>query len=213
MTPVLLHSVMSYPERGPYGKSAFRGNTSGYVIRDLIATYNATRVLDPMAGSGTAADVCKELDIPCHSYDLADGDDILNLRTQHKIRAEATGADFVFLHPPYWNMIPYSDNPRDFSNGTYGMYLQRMKEAIKFLSSVMAPGGVLALQLADLRRQHRTWFLADDTSTKDFLRGTKLAKEFRFLKIQHHTVTSGVSDYPVKFAHEYITILRKRRVA
>ena len=28
-----MKSVMSFPERGNYGKSSWRGNTSGYVIK------------------------------------------------------------------------------------------------------------------------------------------------------------------------------------
>lgn len=212
---VLESSVLSYPERGPYGRSTFRGNTSGYVVRDLMETYHATSVFDPMAGSGTTLDVCRELDVPCFSYDLADGYDILNGRSQYQMRQHIAarvgeqGVDFVFFHPPYWNMISYSDDPHDFSNGSYGMYIQHMQDALKFIVSVMAPGGVIALQLADLRRMHRTWFLADDTTTPASLRSVKLVKEFRFIKLQHYTTTSGVSDYWVKFAHEYITILRK----
>ena len=31
-----MESVISYSNRGPYGKSSYRGNCSGYVIRDLI---------------------------------------------------------------------------------------------------------------------------------------------------------------------------------
>jgi hypothetical protein len=31
-----MKSVMSFPERGNYGKSNWRGNTSGYVIKELI---------------------------------------------------------------------------------------------------------------------------------------------------------------------------------
>ena len=30
-----MNSVMSFPERGNYGNSNWRGNTSGYVIKEL----------------------------------------------------------------------------------------------------------------------------------------------------------------------------------
>jgi hypothetical protein len=213
----LTHSVVSYPDRGPYGKSSFRGNTTGYLVRDLIETYNATAVLDPMAGSDTTGDVCRELDIPYFGYDLADGYDILRRRSQAAIRKDIRedvgdqGIDFTFLHPPYWNMIEYSSDPKDFSNGSYATYIRRMHDAVRFLSSVMSPSGIMAIQLADLRRHSRTWFLADDTSSNMFLHGTLMIKDFRYIKVQHKTTTGGVSDYPVKFAHEYVTILRKLR--
>jgi len=64
---------VSYPERGPYGNNKFRGNTSGYLIRDLILFYEAQSVLDPMEGSGTSRDVCDELHVPYDGFDLATG--------------------------------------------------------------------------------------------------------------------------------------------
>lgn len=34
-----MESVISYVERGNYGNSLYRGNCSGYVIRDLIKQF------------------------------------------------------------------------------------------------------------------------------------------------------------------------------
>ena len=31
-----MNSVISYPDRGQYGRNEYRGNCSGYVIKDLI---------------------------------------------------------------------------------------------------------------------------------------------------------------------------------
>jgi len=31
-----MDSVISYKDRGPYGNNSYRGNCSGYVIKDLI---------------------------------------------------------------------------------------------------------------------------------------------------------------------------------
>ena len=35
------HSVCSYPQRGNYGKSGYRGNCTGYIIRDFVESYLA----------------------------------------------------------------------------------------------------------------------------------------------------------------------------
>jgi len=35
----MLTSVVSYPDRGPYGKSDYRGNCSGYLIKELLEHY------------------------------------------------------------------------------------------------------------------------------------------------------------------------------
>ena len=56
-------SVVSYAERGPYGSNNFRGNTSGFLIKDILLWLKPKRVLDPMAGSYTTRDVCEELGI------------------------------------------------------------------------------------------------------------------------------------------------------
>lgn len=34
-----MKSVMSFPDRGHWGKSSWRGNTSGYVIKEMIEWY------------------------------------------------------------------------------------------------------------------------------------------------------------------------------
>jgi hypothetical protein len=58
--------------------------------------YQPARVLDPMTGSGTCRDVCKELAIPCVSMDVRFGQDAADSHLY-----EAVGAiDFAWLHPP-----------------------------------------------------------------------------------------------------------------
>ena len=34
-----MQSIVSYKERGPYGKSSYRGNCTGYIIKDLIEQF------------------------------------------------------------------------------------------------------------------------------------------------------------------------------
>ena len=54
-------SVVSYPNRAPFGDHRYRGNCDGRLIRDLILRYGAARVCDPMEGSGTSRDVVEGL--------------------------------------------------------------------------------------------------------------------------------------------------------
>jgi hypothetical protein len=100
------NSPISYPQRGPYGNNKFPGNTSGYLIRDLIRFYKAKSVLDPMEGSGTARDVCRELGVQYDGSDLSSGFDALTGSLPPK------QYDLIFLHPPYWRMVRYSEDPR-----------------------------------------------------------------------------------------------------
>ena len=68
-----LRSVVSYPERGSYGHSKFRGNCSGYLAKDLMEYFRPKRVLDPMEVSGTTGDVCNELGIEYAGLDPRKG--------------------------------------------------------------------------------------------------------------------------------------------
>src|SRR5688572_18229614 len=58
-----LSSIHATPGRGAYGSASYRGNCSGILVRDLLQYHQPKRVLDPMAGGGTCADVCRELGI------------------------------------------------------------------------------------------------------------------------------------------------------
>ena len=49
-------SVVSYPDRGNYGKSSYRGNCSGRLIEDIIDQGHMTSLFDFMVGSETMED-------------------------------------------------------------------------------------------------------------------------------------------------------------
>ena len=48
-----LCSVVSYPDRGPWGDPKYRGNCSGWLAKDLILRFKVQSVFDPAEGSGT----------------------------------------------------------------------------------------------------------------------------------------------------------------
>ena len=100
-----MKSVMSFPERGNYGNSNWRGNTSGYVIKELIQHFNPKLFVDACEGSGTSRDVCKEMGIEYVGLDLYKGQDF----TKDSILTQLPRpADICFTHPPYHDMIAYS---------------------------------------------------------------------------------------------------------
>jgi hypothetical protein len=136
--------------RGPYGSASYPGNCSGELIKDLLRYFRPSNVLDPMTGSGTCADVCRELGIECRSTDLrgslfdpADACDPTSY--------EGIGQfEFVWIHPPYWRQKKYSDDPRDLSSApTVEHFLDRYKMLIENCESVLAPGGHLAILMGD----------------------------------------------------------------
>src|SRR3984893_3232419 len=54
---------------GEYGDRSYPGNCGGNLIKDLLTYFRPSLILDPMAGSGTCADVCNELGIACMHFD------------------------------------------------------------------------------------------------------------------------------------------------
>ena len=100
-----MKSVMSFPERGNYGNSNWRGNTSGYVIKELIQHFNPKLFVDACEGSGTSRDVCKEMGIEYVGLDLYKGQDFTK---DYILTQLPRPADICFTHPPYHDMIAYS---------------------------------------------------------------------------------------------------------
>ena len=100
-----MNSVMSFPERGNYGNSNWRGNTSGYVIKELIQHFNPKLFVDACEGSGTSKDVCKEMGIEYVGLDLYKGQDFTK---DYILTQLPRPADICFTHPPYHDMIAYS---------------------------------------------------------------------------------------------------------
>lgn len=100
-----MKSVMSFPERGNYGNSNWRGNTSGYVIKELVEHFKPKLFLDACEGSGTSKDVCKEMGIEYVGLDLYKGQDFTK---DYILTQLPKPADICFTHPPYHNMIAYS---------------------------------------------------------------------------------------------------------
>ena len=46
-------TILSFPNRGPWGDSRYRGNCSGWIPAYFINKYHAKRVAEVFAGSGT----------------------------------------------------------------------------------------------------------------------------------------------------------------
>ena len=124
-----MQSVISYKDRGNYGDSKYRGNCSGYVIKDLISQFypnsKPKKFIEIFSGGGTGKDVAIELGINNSLHlDLNNGWDAL-------IDEIPSGSDFIFSHPPYWNIISYEKQRGKFekndlsNNMNYEEFIQK----------------------------------------------------------------------------------------
>jgi hypothetical protein len=144
-----LTSLYHSADAGPYGRRSYPGNCGGNLIKDLLLFYQPSLVLDPMAGSGTCQDVCRELDIECRSGDIHAGFDATSGPAMRALASD-TGADFVWAHPPYWRQKLYASDPRDLSRTrTLEAFLERYQAFIQAAAEVLTPGGRLVVLMGD----------------------------------------------------------------
>ena len=133
-------SVWSFPVRGNWAThtSKYRGNFAPQVARNIIEMYSAPRelVLDPMCGSGTTLIEARllhrnaiGLDINPEAVNLSKKNIQFEYETQQSQTVElgdaryltniaASSVDLILTHPPYLNIIKYSDGKiaEDLSN-------------------------------------------------------------------------------------------------
>ncbi len=94
-----------------------------------------------MVGSGTTPDIVAGLSrhkcagIECRGGDLREGFDM----TRRKLLGQY---DFVWIHPPHWNIIRYSDEAGDPSNVEYyGEFRGLIMTCLKRCYDALEPGG------------------------------------------------------------------------
>ncbi len=141
-----LTSLYHHHREGDYGDRGYPGNCGGNLIKDLLTYFRPGIVFDPMSGSGTCADVCREMNIPCLSFDIHKGFDACD--PEHFADSEVF--DFIWAHPAYWRMKLYADDPRDLSRSpTLEQFLRRYRQFIRNSARALKPGGKLAVLMGD----------------------------------------------------------------
>jgi DNA modification methylase len=135
------------------GDQNYPGATPSYILWNLLQRYtrNNDLVVDPMCGSGTTIDVCRDLDRRVLGYDIAPyRDDILRADARH-IPVENGKADFVFLDPPYSTHIEYSDDPACIGklDARTGAYYEAMAQVIAEVYRILRDRRYMALYVCD----------------------------------------------------------------
>lgn len=144
-----LTSLYHNSDAGDYGNRSYPGNCGGNLIRDLLLYFKPKMVLDPMTGSGTCQDVCRELRTPFRSGDIHQGFDATSIDAMRAL-AGSDVVDFVWAHPPYWRQKLYASDHRDLSRtATLDEFLVRYAAFINAAASVLAKGGRLAILMGD----------------------------------------------------------------
>lgn len=171
-------TVWAFPRRGNWAthKSDWRGNWSPEVARNLILRYSKEGdiLLDPMIGGGTTAIEAKLLNRHIICADINDKAlartkeslqfEIDNNSQQRILKRDARklggikneSVDFILTHPPYADIIKYSDGKieGDLSNiHDINRFVDEMAVVAKELYRVLKPGNYCAIMIGDTRRQ------------------------------------------------------------
>ena len=204
-------SVVSFPERCPlWGDGRYRGNCDGRLFLSLVERYRPRRVADPMLGSGTTADVVRWLNEQRDEKDQIEfwGDD---LRNGFDLEWDSIPGkyDFLWIHPPYWNIIPYSDDPRDLSaEPDYSNFIRRLRVCLTECREALVPGGRLAVLVGDVRRRGLYYPIMRDVLNMEHDLG-----QLRSIVIKlQHRCTSDQRSYRLEDAairHEYCLVFKR----
>lgn len=210
-----MKSIVSYPERGTGGKNTYRGNCSPLLIEDLILQYKPHNIADYMVGSGTTEDVAKRMGIPSFCYDLNRGFDLLNNEIKER-------PEFMFFHPPYWDIIRYSGqqyqiedviqkygmnpNVSDLSrNQSWEHFLKEFDYCILKQFAALERHGHMAILVGDIKKKRKLYSMILEMVKPGTI-------EQIVIKVQHNCFSdrvqySGKTFIPI--VHEYLLILRK----
>jgi len=111
-------TLWEYPSQH-YGKQMqgdkeYIGATPSYVIWNLLERYTrpGDTVLDPMCGSGTTLDVCKDLERNGVGFDLVPHRADIGQSDARSLPLKSGTVDFVFVDPPYSTHVDYSDHSK-----------------------------------------------------------------------------------------------------
>jgi len=203
-------SIVSIPHRCTlWGDARYRGNCDGTLFKELVHQYKPRSIADPMNGSGTTADVVAGLrglglyDGSYWSSDLREGFNLLTtpLPGRH---------DMVWIHPPYWNIIRYSDHIADLSAiDVFEEFIVALEACLIRCIESLNPHGILAVLIGDVRRQGRYYCLAHHVMGMSDRLGSLVSV---IIKAQHNCSSDrkrygSMKHVPIK--HEYCLLFQK----
>lgn len=186
-------------------------------------------VWDPMCGSGTTGIVARKLG---RHYLLSDLNPLSAAEKQAGLifRADARcdpapmqTFDLVILHPPYHNIIRFSDKPEDLSNaGSVAEFLEMFSEVVANVSQYLRPGGYIGLVIGDIWENGNGVVPLGFYCMKralEIVPGAQLkaivVKDIRNNRFRANRRNLWLSRYyrwgTVEFAHEYIFSIRRGR--
>jgi DNA modification methylase len=231
-----LNTVWRFPNRGDWAThdAKYRGNWSPYIPRNIILRYSKENdlVLDQFAGGGTTLVEAKLLNRNCIDVDVNDEAlkrchakcdfEIDNNSKITIIKSDARKLDFIkndsidliCTHPPYANIIKYSENnENDISLCKIKDYLIEMESVANECFRVLKEDKFCAILIGDTRSKGHIVPLGfsvmkifEDTGFK--LKEIIIKEQFN-CKSTGYWKESNIKYNFLLIAHEYLFIFKK----
>ena len=224
--------------------SKYHGNFVPQIPHQLLLRYTKKGdwVLDPFSGSGTTLIEAQRLERNSIGIeiqkDVADESQIrIDSESKEGVVAKVISADstninmenllnkfgiskvqFVLMHPPYWDIIKFSDKKGDLSNAkSLSLFKRRLRKAIDNTTKVLEKNRYCAIVIGDKYSESRITPLGFECMNlfieKGFILKAIIVKNFgdtegkeNMQSIWRYRALSA--DYYI-FKHEYIMVFKK----
>jgi len=232
-------TVWSFPKRGNWAthRSDYRGNWSPQVVRNLLLRYSSEDdiVLDPMVGGGTTLVECKltkrsgiGIDINPQAIEITQNRlnfDYQGSRQQKCLAGDARkleaiedySVDLILTHPPYADIIKYSDGKikGDLSSiHSIDSFCDEIEKIAKRCFRILKPDKFCAILIGDTKRNKFYIPLAYKVMER-FIRAGFVLKE-DIIKVQHNCKATGFWVKKSKLynflliMHEHVFVFQKQ---
>ena len=216
-------TVLSFPNRGPWGDSHYRGNCSGWIPAFFINMYKVKKLAEVFAGSGTTYDVCKDMGVRYVGIDLNPTPTRAGIISQDILDDSIElpdgfyDADMVFLHPPYpsindvryagrmWKDTDGTGILRDIQEMSFEKGMEGVNHALLRAYNAMPAGSYEVCLVGEIRSKGQYRSMMQNLAIPGILHQT-------FIKLQHNTVSGRRSYSNSDFAltgHEMIAVIKK----
>jgi putative RNA methylase len=231
-----MNTVWSFPDRGKWAThdAKYRGNWSPYIPRNLLLRYSheGDLVLDQFVGGGTTLVEAKLLNRNIIGVDV-NNESLNRCREKCNFEYENSGEvyfyegdarnlsfipdeniDFICTHPPYANIIKYSENiENDLSQLKVKDFLIEMEKVALESYRVLKKDKFCAILMGDTRQKGHIVPMSFEVM-KIFEKAGFRTKEI-IIKEQHNCRATGFwKTNSVKYnflliAHEYLFVFKK----
>lgn len=227
----------SFPKRGDWAThdAKWRGNWSPYIPRNILLRYSeeGDLVLDQFAGGGTTLVEAKLLNRDIIGVDV---NDVALARCKEKTDFEYEGAngkvylrkgdarhldfipnnsiDLICTHPPYANIIQYSDDiVEDLSRLKIDRFLEEMKTVAAESYRILKANKFCAILMGDTRQKGNMIPMSFEMmrifENAGFHLKELIIKEQHNCKATGYWKTNSIKYNFLLIAHEYLFVFRK----